>query len=278
MKAEEALARAVETDFYRGRTSTAHGWSATAPTRRADLVRDQVDHLPFGTRRPPNAGTPVRVGTSGSGESLLLLPWSEHDLALERRAGARMLARLGIAPATPIANTLAGALVTPGSLLFGDVVEEHGALDIPLGAIESDAAAKQAWELVDRVSPAILVLEAATAARFFTAAPAAKREWLRGIVWLQRGGVTARAEVPPGVGFAGWQRSWLAVPEAACFVASTCAEGAYHADESLLVEVLDGNLVLTPLAGENALLRYDTGLRAGVVEKCGCGGVAAFVL
>lgn len=274
MRPAEILARAVGAEFYRRRLGRTPAWVEVSPTLRADLLRDQVEHPPLGTRHLPGAGTPVRVGTSGSGEDLLLLSWSEADLALERRAGTRLLSCLGIAPATAIANTLPGALASPGSLLFGDVVEEHGGLDVPLGAIESDAAAKQAWDLVDRVTPAILCLETATAERFFAAAPAAERPWIQGLLWLRRAGAPAAAPpVPRSAGFAGWQRLWLSVPEASSFAAVSCAAGKLHADERLVVELGEaGNLLLTPTDGASALLRYDTGLRARRIETCTCGG------
>lgn len=272
-------ARAAATSFYRSRLSPGAEWASLPTTARADLVLDQLAHPPLGSRRIPGGGHPVRVGASGSGADLLVLAWSEHELELERRAGARMLAALGIAPGTAIANTLPGALAAPGSLLFGDVVEEHGALDVPLGAIEGDAAAKQAWELIERVSPPILCLEAATAERFFAAAPAAARPWLRGLVWLGRGASARRAEVPAAVGFEGWQRTWLALPEAASFAAWSCSEGVLHADEGLRAEIAGDRLLVTPLEGETALLRYDTGLAARAAGPCGCGlGGFGFVL
>jgi hypothetical protein len=276
------LARARGTGFYAERLAGADAarWSAIAPTRRADLVRDQLAHLPFGTRRAATAATPVRAGATGSGEDLLVLAWSEEDLALERRAGTRLLTRVGVAPASGVANTLPGALSSPGSLLFGDVVEEHGALDVPLGAIESDAAAKGAWELVDRVQPAVLCLETSTAARLFAAAPAASRPWLHGMLWLRRAGSPASpTEVPAAVGFAGWQRSWLSVAEVSSFAASSCGAGGFHADESVLAEVdADGSLLLTALEGDTAMVRYDSGVKARLLEPCACGGGRAFSL
>src|SRR5690242_1472743 len=110
--------------------------------RREDLVRDQ--------RADPRSirGTaPVRLGITGSGEDLLVLGWSAADLARERAAGTRLLGRLGMLPGMRVANTLPGALATPGSLLLGDVIEDLGALDVPLGVVESAAAARPAWEL-----------------------------------------------------------------------------------------------------------------------------------
>src|SRR5881628_3210847 len=169
-------------------------------THRTDLVCDQRTHPPHGTR-PPGAAPPVRLGVSGSGAELLVLAWSAAELARERAAGVRVLARLGVAPGMRVANTLPGALATPGSLLLGDVVEELGA----------------------RVTPDVIVLDDASTATFLAAAPPADRLWWRGIVWLRTGARAARPALPAAAGFAGWQREWLAVPEATSFVAGTCA-------------------------------------------------------
>jgi len=266
------IARAAATGFYRPRVSAECDWPAVGVTSRAELVRDQLDHPPLGSRGLVGRGHVVRAGATGSGSDLLVLAWTERELALERAAGARMLQRLEIPPATPIANTLPGALTSPGSLLFGDVVEEHGGLDVPLGEIGSDAAAKQAWELLDRVTPGVLCLEPATAARFLSAAPAAARPWLRGILFLWRAAPAVAVEVPAAIGFSGWQRVWLAVPEASCFAASSCGAGNLHGDRELRLEVIGGRLVVTPLEGDTALLRYDAGLRADEVDPCPCGG------
>src|SRR5881396_3946106 len=173
-------------------------------THRADLVRDQLAHPPHGTGRPPGAAPPVRLGVSGSGAELLVLAWSAADLARERAAGTRVLARLGVAPGMRVANTLAGALATPGSLLLGDVVEELGALDVPLGAVEDPAAARSAWELVERVTPDVIVLDDASTAIFLAAAPPAARPWWRGIVWLRVGARVGCPAIPPTVAFGGW--------------------------------------------------------------------------
>ncbi len=240
-------------------------------TRRADLVRDQLAHPPHGTRRPPGAAPPVRLGVSGSGAELLVLAWSAADLARERAAGTQVLARLGVVPGMRVANTLPGALATPGSLLLGDVVEELGGLDVPLGAVEDPAAARAAWELVERVTPDVIVLDDASAATFLAAAPPAPRPWWRAIVWLRVGACGARRAVPPAAGFGGWQREWLAVPEATSFVARTCAAGRFHVDEEVMAEVVHETLVLTPRGFETPLERYATELPARLIPgPCGC--------
>lgn len=234
-------------------------------TRRADLLREQLTHLPLGRRA-------TRVGITGTGADLLVLAWSPADLAREVAAGARVLRRLGIAPAMRVANTLPGALATPGALLLGDVVEEIGGLDVPLGAIDSDAAARAAWELADRVQVEVLVLDDASGARLLAAMPPGDRPWWRGIVW-RRLGPSPAMSVPAG--FTGWQRSWLAVPEVASFVAHSCAAGCYHVDEGIVAEVVGGALVLTRREGDP--LRYATDVRAALVDgpcACGAAGVA----
>jgi phenylacetate-coenzyme A ligase PaaK-like adenylate-forming protein len=253
-------------------------------TRRDELVRDQLEHLPHGTRRYADAAPPVRAGITGTGAELLVLTWSAADLARERQAGARLLGRLGVRPGMAVANTLRGALVTPGALLLGDVSEEIGALDVPLGAIENDAAARQAWELMDRVRPAVLIGEPGTAARLFAAAPSTGRPWWQGIIWLHAGNDVNEAPViPEAVGYTGWQRTWLAVPEASSFVAHACAAGRMHVDEEVLAEVVDaagavaapgsdGILALTPLGVDTPVLRYASGLRVRrATAPCACG-------
>lgn len=239
-------------------------------TRREELLRDQLEHLPHGTRRFADAAPPVRAGVTGTGDELLVLTWSAADLARERAAGARLLARLGVRAGMPVANTLRGALATPGALLLGDVVEAIGGLDVPLGAIENETAARQAWELVDRVQPAVLITDHASAARLFAAVPSATRAWWQGIVWLHED--SERPSLPDAAGFTGWQRAWLAVPEVTSFVAYSCAAARLHCDAGVVAEVVDGTLVLTPLGVDTPVLRYASELRARAqTAPCSCG-------
>lgn len=273
--------------FYGGRLAAAGvGGAEELPrlplSRREELLADQLAHLPLGTRRAAAAAGPVRLGMSGSGEGLLVLAWSAGDLARERAAGARLVAGLGVRPGMRVANVLPGALATPGALLLGDVVEELGGLDVPLGVVDGPAAARQAWELLERVQPEVVVCDLASGARLLVRDGAPAPSWLRGLVWLRCGDL--QPEIPVIGSFAGWQRTWLAVPEASSFVAGSCAAGGLHVDDGLLAEVVDastgtprpagepGMLALTPLGGDTRLLRYATGigvrLRPGT---CACG-------
>lgn len=266
--------------FYRERLADRAEFTRMPLTRRDDLLGDQLDHLPLGTRRFADAAPPVRLGITGSGDTLLVLAWSAADLARERAAGARLLGALGIRAGMRVANTLPGALATPGSLLLGDVIEEIGALDVPLGTIDNEASARAGWELIDRVEPTVLVLDATSGSTLLRAMPPGARPWWRGIVWVRGLNRTAPPAVPS---FEGWQRTWLAVPEATSFVAGSCTSGRFHVDEGVLAEVADaytgdavsagceGMLVLTPLAVDMPLIRYASGLSARLVAACDCG-------
>lgn len=231
-------------------------------SRRADLLARQLGSPPFGDRTFAAGDPPVRAGTTGSGGDLLVLAWSATELAAEIAAGTRVLGGLGITPGMRVANTLPGALATPGALLLGDVNEAIGALDVPLGVVENANAARAAWELVDRVECGVLVLAPETAAPFLDAAGAAPRPWWQGIVWLDRAGRAPRPAVPSG--FAGWQRGWLAIPEATSFVGGAVADdGRYRLDGTRRAVVEGGELVLDG---------YATGLRGCRID----GDVLAF--
>ena len=49
-------------------------------TDRAAILRDQLANLPHGGRRFADAGHPVRVGKTGSGDDLLVLLWTAHEI------------------------------------------------------------------------------------------------------------------------------------------------------------------------------------------------------
>jgi hypothetical protein len=247
------------------------------PLRRSDLLADQRAHPPFGHRRFAPDDPAVRVGTTGTGDNLVLLAWSATDLAREVEAGARVLGRLGVRPGVRVGNTLPGALATPGALLLGDVNEAIGALDVPLGTVETDAAARAAWELVDRVQCQILVLIPETAATFFRAAPALARPWIEGIVWLQELGGAVRPRISEG--FGAWQRTWLAVPEVASFAAGSCDRGLLHVDPGVGADVVGGQLVLVPRAAAVAPGPFAPGISARrTLCSCGAGDVAFEIL
>lgn len=237
------------------------------PVTREALVAAQRARPPFGGRIFSAEEPPVRVGITGTGEELFLLVWTAADLAREIAAGVRLLGPLGIGPGTRVANTLPGALATPGSLLLGDVNEALGALDVPLGTPDSDAAAKAAWELFDRVRCRVLVVDPETAPRFFGMMPEDERPWLEGIVWLWRAGRPRPTEAP--IEFGGWQRCWFACPEVTSFAGITCTSGGLHPADGLEVSIRGGELVLARRDAPGP--PFATGLGARAVARCECG-------
>lgn len=241
-------------------------------TQRGELVHAQMGSVPLPSHAA-NGAAFVRAGTTGTGDDLLVLRWTAADLARERAAGARVLGSFGVRAGMKVANTLAGALATPGSLLLGDVVDEMGCLDVPLGFTANEAAARSAWELIDRVEPHVLVVDQGSAPALFAAASAAPRPWWEGIVWLQAATPRdPRVAIPAAVGFAGWQRNWLAIPEVSSFVASQCAQSSWHVDTGVEAETVEGRLLLTAHACDEGRRRFATGIAAHILPSCNCSG------
>jgi len=241
-------------------------------TERGDLVRSQAAAVPL-PGGAANGVAYVRAGVTGTGDDLLVLRWTAADLARERAAGARVLGGFGIRAGMRVANTLAGALVTPGSLLIGDVIDEMGCLDVPLGFTANEAGAKAAWELIDRVQPQVLILDKGSAPALLAAAAAQDRPWLLGIVWLQTASAgDPRCDLPAALGFSGWQRTWLAVPEVSSFVAGQCGASNWHVDEGVEAEIVGEQLVLTPRDADSGLRRFASAVAARELPGCDCQG------
>jgi hypothetical protein len=254
-------------------------------TTHDDLVLDQLAHPPLGSRRLSASAHPVRAGVTGSGESLLVLAWSAAELERERAAGVRLFSQLGLTAADRVANALPGALATPGALLLGDVIQDLGGLDVPLGHVGDEASAKQAWTLIDLVEPAVFVLNPASASFLFEAAPTAERSWWNGLIWLRTDtDAGTPPSPPPAMGFRGWQRTWLAAPEATSFVGVSCAAQRFHVDLQVIAEAVDvqsganldegafGTIVLTALGFETTPLRYVSAWRGNIpAGDCPCG-------
>src|SRR5262249_58714272 len=121
--------------------------------------------------------------------------------------------------------------------------------EAPLGASEDRGAAWGGGGLAAGVQREVCV-RGDDADASLAGAPPAERPWWRGIVWLRAGGGASRAAP---AGFRGWQRTWLAVPEATSFVAGTCRAERFHADDRVLAEVVDGRGVAGGPGGRGRL-------------------------
>lgn len=206
------------------------------PVRREILVASQKTLPPQTWRRVQDPF--VRAGTSGRGATLLVLAWTDRMLAAERAAGVRLLRQAGVEPRQRVANNLAGALVTPGSLLLGDVVGELGALDIPIGETRSEQAAADTWQWLQRLRPEVVVFEAETADVLLRTMPRTVSATPCTVIWLHR----SVPEVLPGLpGAFGTVRAlhWIALPEVLSFFSYSCGTAHFHCDPSLEVSVVN---------------------------------------
>lgn len=216
------------------------------PAERGDLVA-------FQRRLPPEVwrglSQPlVRAGTVGSGEDLLVVAWSASMLQWEKDTGAAMLAKFGVQAGMRVANTLPGALTTPGSLLLGDVVEQLGGLDIPLGEVRNRNDAHQAWKTLTLLRADIVITDRRGGALLLEEAPRlVELPTLAGWIWLTDDPCAPLPALAPQLGHV-WQRCWLAVPEAQSFFAASCPSGAFHLQSAERVEVVE-HPPLDPLCG-----------------------------
>jgi hypothetical protein len=249
-----------------------------APVTTEDLAADERERPPYGSWRAARAF--VRVGVPARPSALEMLVFTAEDLAREARVGALALSAAGLAQGGRETNTFAGGLATPGSLVVGDAAQALGALDMPVGAIAAAGPRDVAFDFWQRVKPDFAVLDEAGArdlqrllADKGTTAPA---------LGIRAAAIVGDLRDPeadvPDLGIATTRIVGLA--EAFSLLAARDAHGVFVAPGSeVVVEVLDGELVLTTLHHSAALVRYATGVRAKLVDApVGRSDDAAFVL
>lgn len=260
----------------------AANWRLLAPTTRKALVDDQLAHPPYGSRCRTDAGPAVRAGALGHGDDLLVQLWTAADLERERAAGVYCLDRSGVRAGMRVGNTLAGGLHTPGSLLIGDVVEDLGGLDIPLGEVHDARSAQAAWALAERVGVEALIVASDGVAATLGELPESLAARLSILIIVERcatNSVACDGAAPPAVpGFRGRWGRWLAIPEATSFAAVQCDHGRYHGVGDAVLELAGddwrdgavGSLLVTPLERDFVVLRFESQILAAV-ESCACG-------
>ena len=112
----------------------------------------------------------------------------------------------------------------------------------------------------------MIVLNETSATHLFAAVPAGARSWWKGIVWLRTDDVAGVERPVPPPPFAGWQKTWLSVPDVASFVAHEVAPGRFQLDEGVHGEAVDGRLVLTTLGRDVALVRYPSRVAVRAID------------
>jgi len=243
-----------------------------------DLAADERAHPPYGSWRAARAF--VRVGVPARPSALEMLVFTADDLAAEARVGAIALAAAGLAPGGRETNAFAGGLATPGSLVVGDAAQALGALDMPVGPIAAAGPRDTAFDFWQRVTPDFAVLDAA-GVRDLASLLADKRTDAAGLGIRAAALVTDLRDPEPEVPELGVPTTRIVgLPEAFSLLAARDGEGVFTPPgDEVVVEVLDGELVLTTLAHSAALVRYAPGVRARMVRPpVGHSEDSAFVL
>ncbi len=235
-----------------------------AVTTAEELAADELAHLPGGSWRDATAFS--RAGVPCREQALGILLFTADDLSREARVGAGALRAAGLESGRRSTNTLPGAIATPGSLLVGDAVEALGSLDMPVGPIDTPASCAVAWDFWQRVQPDFAIVDAKGACDL----AGLLDEKQVSATWLGLSGLAVvtdlRDSEPVTAGFDVPVTRIAGLAECFGLMCARSSEGAYFppADE-ILVEVLDGQLVLTALVHSAALVRYAPGVRARVV-------------
>jgi hypothetical protein len=261
------------TDRWRraGLTAAPQSLGALPIVTPEELAADEAAHPPYGRWR--RAADFVRVGVPARPGPLELVVFSAADLARESRVGARVLAAAGLAPGMRETNTLPGGLPTPGSLVVGDAAEALGALDMPVGPIEAEGPRATAYDFWSRVRPDFAVLDAA-GARALAALVAEKGTSAAALGLSGAAIVTDVRDGEPEIPDLGLPcRRVVGLAEAFSLLAARAEDGAFYPPpEEVVVEVVDGRLVLTVVAHSAALTRYAPGARAEIARRDGASG------
>ncbi|MBY0278656.1 hypothetical protein K2Z84_25260 [Candidatus Binatia bacterium] len=248
------------------------------PVRIEELAADERAHPPYGSWRA--ASSFVRVGVPARDSALEMLVFTTEDLEREARVGAIALAAAGLAPGGRETNAFAGGLSTPGSLVVGDAAQALGALDMPVGPIAAAGPRDTAFDFWQRVKPDFAVLDPA-GARDLASLLTDKKTTANDIGIRAAAVVTDLRDSAPEVPDLGVPVARIVgLAEAFSLLAACDAHGTFVAPGSeVVLEVQDGELLVTTLHHSAALVRYAPGVRARLVEApVGRSEDCAFVL
>lgn len=238
--------------------------AALAPLDVAELAEDERAHPPYGSWRSADAF--VRVGVPARDSALEMLVFTADDLAAEARVGALALSAAGLAPGGRETNAFAGGLATPGSLVVGDAAQALGALDMPVGPIAAAGPRETAFDFWQRVKPDFAVLDPA-GARDLASLLADKHTSAVELGVRSIALVTDLRDPAPELPDLGVPTARIVgLAEAFSLLAACDAHGVFVAPgDEVVLEVVDGELLVTTLRHSAALVRYAPGVRAKLV-------------
>jgi hypothetical protein len=248
------------------------------PVRIDELAADERAHPPYGSWHA--ASSFVRVGVPARDSALEMLVFTTEDLAAEARVGALALSAAGLAPGGRETNAFAGGLPTPGSLVVGDSAQALGALDMPVGPITAAGPRDTAFDFWQRVKPDFAVLDPA-GVRDLASLLAEKKTTANDLGLRAAALVTDLRDPAPEVPDLGVPVTRIVgLAEAFSLLAACDAHGTFVAPGTeVVLEVQDGELLVTTLNHSAALVRYAPGVRARLVDPpIGRSEDCAFVL
>ncbi|MCA1830761.1 MAG: hypothetical protein LC663_04525, partial [Actinobacteria bacterium] len=225
---------------------------------KQELRDDEAAHPPLGTYRGAPVEKSVRLSTStGTTGRPTITLFTQHDLDVEYDAGARMFFRQGRRSGEVVTHAHPGGL-NGGQSLLGGVIERFGCLNVPVGPPTSKDDIARALAIWRELRPHHYELFGPVLHTFWEAAKAAGLDPERDL------NMKPPSDVPP-------YRTVSAGLDAFAFLGSACVKenGSHVCEDEAIVEAVDpssgepvpdgqrGNLVVTTLTKDNAMLRYD---------------------
>lgn len=247
-------------------------------TVKQELRDSEAEHPPWGDYRLSDPRSGVRVGTStGTTGQPTITVWTRKDLWVEYESGARNWWRMGYRPGMIITHAHP-AYLYGGGIMLQQTYEYCGLLSVWAPPPDTDELAEQAIRFWTRVTPDIPFMGFATG-RFLEVATKLG-------ISLEEAGLTG-LKPPPGFGLGrGGMPLMTAGAECYSYAAGPCGEspgGHVHEDWAVLQavdpatgrDVPDGewgNLTVTTLDRDNAMVRYDLEEACAILrDPCPCG-------
>jgi phenylacetate-CoA ligase len=248
---------------------------AIPTTIKDDLRASEAEHPPLGDYRGSTIDDCVRIGCStGTSGKPTVIFWTRHDQAIDLEAVCRGRWRWGLRPGSSLAHGHPFGLYG-GGISFSKGIEALGLLNIPCGPPSAGAWTGEVVRLLAHVRPEHYRFFGNAGAQYADAAREAGYDPERDL------NLHVQGEDPTEQ-----YKSVSAGLEALGMLGTACAEndGAHVAEDLAIAEVIDrrtgepvgdggrGNLVVTVLEKDNAMLRYDLQDIVRVNAKpCPCG-------
>jgi phenylacetate-CoA ligase len=239
-------------------------------TVKQDLRDDESAHPPLGSYRGAPVSQCIRLSTStGTTGRPTIILFTEHDLEVEYDAGGRMFHRQGRRPGQIITHAHPGGL-NGGQALLGGVIEAFGCLNVPVGTPQSKDDIARAIALWRELKPDHYEMFGPVLHTFWESAKAMGLNPERDLNMKPPADVSQYRAISAGL-------------ECFAFLGSACEHdrGSHVCEDEAIVEIVDndtgepvpdggrGNLVVTSLTKDNAMLRYDL-QDVARVERDGC--------